>query len=480
MAAGLPGEPGADGTGAKADQAGQVVGAPALGGLHHDRGLQPQPQPQQVLVHRPHRQQRRDVGGGGIDAARGAIHQHPVGEHQDLAAAAQGRLGLVAEALQRLLQAGGALQHRQQGGEFGGGQPLLGQGLQLGFVEQGSAQVQHRGGGGIGPQRRAPPAQVHLQAHHQLLPERVNRRVGYLGEALFEIVVQQVGLVGEHRQRDVIAHAVGGLLGLPRHVLDHQLQVFGAEAVGRLQGQQVQIANAALGLPAARGQAAAVLRQPAAIGQPFGRLPLHLPVAQQQAPLQIHGQHLAGPQAPLLQDQALVQLHHAGFRAHHHIAVAGDAVAGRAQAIAVERGPHRAPIAEHQQRRPIPGFLQAGIELVEGLDLRLVIQFRLIAEGLRHQGEQAVGDRPTAAHHQLQGGIQIGRIAEGGIHQRSQIRRRLAPYRLQVGFGCLGPVDIAEQGIDFAVVTQQPHRLGQGPAGQGVGTEAPVVDREGH
>ncbi|NDH88445.1 MAG: FAD-binding protein, partial [Actinobacteria bacterium] len=40
VAGGLPGEPGADGTSAVADQTSEVMGAPALGGLHHQRTAQ--------------------------------------------------------------------------------------------------------------------------------------------------------------------------------------------------------------------------------------------------------------------------------------------------------------------------------------------------------------------------------------------------------------------------------------------------------
>jgi len=55
VAGGFPGEPGADGAGAEADQAGQVVGAPALAGVGHQGDLQTQPQAQEVLVNRSNR-----------------------------------------------------------------------------------------------------------------------------------------------------------------------------------------------------------------------------------------------------------------------------------------------------------------------------------------------------------------------------------------------------------------------------------------
>ena len=44
------------------------------------------------------------------------------------------------------------------------------------------------------------------QRHHQLLADRIDRRVGDLGEVLLEIVVEQLGLLREHRDRRVGAH----------------------------------------------------------------------------------------------------------------------------------------------------------------------------------------------------------------------------------------------------------------------------------
>ena len=473
----FPGEPGAHGAGAIADQAGHVMGAPALGRVHHQGGLQAQAEVEQVVVHRAHRQQGRQRGGGGADPS---LRTGPVGEHQDLAAGAHRDLGLTAQAIEGGAEGGRTVRDRHQGGEGAQGKPLLCEGGQFRLVENRTVEVQHGGGRGLRTQGRPPLAQVHLQAHHQLLAQRIDRRVGDLGEALLEVVVEQVGLIREHRQGDVIAHAVGGLLAGAGHVLDHQIEVFRREAEGRLPLQQLQIAQLALPGPGLGGQLAAVLRQPGGVGMARGHLLLHLPVVQQATLLQIHRQHLARAETPLLHDAALLQLGHAGLRAHHHIAVAGDAVAGRAQAIAIQGGADAAAIGEHQQGRAVPGLLGAGRVLIERLNVRLVGQLGLVEEGLRHQGEQALGDRPAAAHQQLQGGVEVGRIAEGRIHHRLEVGSCVAPHRIQAGLRGPRPVQVAQQGVDLAVVAEQPHRLGQGPARQGVGAEAAVVHREGH
>ena len=112
------------------------------------------------------------------------------------------------------------------------------------------------------------------------------------------------------------------------------------------------------------------------------------------------------------------------------------------------------------------------------MNLWLVLQLGLIAESLGHQGQQAFGDRATAAHQQLKGGVEVGGITEGWIDHGLEVRSIGAPNRIEVALRCFGPVEVAQQGVDFTVVTQQAHGLRQRPPGQGVGAEAAVIHRK--
>ena len=173
--------------------------------------------------------------------------------------------------------------------------------------------MQHPSGTGLRFQRRTAAAQMHLQAHHQFFPQRIDRRVGDLGEALLEVVVEQVGLIGEHGQGDVIPHAVGGLFARSGHVLNHQLKVFSGEAKGGLLLQQLQIAQLLAGGPGLGIQIAAVVLQPLGVGIAARHLTLDIPVAQQAAVFQINRQHLAGAKPALFDDAAFIKLHHTGL-----------------------------------------------------------------------------------------------------------------------------------------------------------------------
>ncbi len=64
------------------------------------------------------------------------------------------------------------------------------------------------------------------QAHHQLLADRVDRRVGDLGEVLLEIVVEQPRAVGQHRDRRVGAHRPDRIVAIDGHRLEELGDVF--------------------------------------------------------------------------------------------------------------------------------------------------------------------------------------------------------------------------------------------------------------
>ena len=77
---------------------------------------------------------------------------------------------------------------------------------------------------GLAAQQVGPRADHRHQRHHQLLADRIDRRVGDLGEVLLELVVEQLGLPREHRDRRVRAHRAHRIVRLrPLHRLEEEL-----------------------------------------------------------------------------------------------------------------------------------------------------------------------------------------------------------------------------------------------------------------
>mmetsp|Transcript_15725 Transcript_15725/g.37201 ORF Transcript_15725/g.37201 Transcript_15725/m.37201 type:complete len:830 (-) Transcript_15725:1712-4201(-) len=209
------------GRGSEADQRGDVVRAPCLGGLGHERRLQTELLGEEVVMHGSDGHQRRDVGLVSSDAALGEVR-----EHQDLGTIAHSLLSLLLERLDLLLEPAGPLGDIVQGRELDNLAAALLDHLHLVLVDDRGLDLDL---GRVGLRRRldgiALLAEVHVERHHQVLAQRVDGRVGYLGEALLEVVVEDVGLLGEDGQRRVVTHAEGGLLAGRRHVRDLHLHV---------------------------------------------------------------------------------------------------------------------------------------------------------------------------------------------------------------------------------------------------------------
>ena len=456
------------------------MGAPALGRVYHQGAPQPQLLAQQVVMHSTHREQCRDRSSGGSELSGCTGGVYPVGEHQHIGTPAHGLLRRLAKRIEGGFQTTGAGFHGHLGGEGLHRKTLLTDRRQLGLIKHRRVEMDHRRGLRLGLQRWTTLTQMHLQAHHKFFPQGIDRRVGDLGEALLEVVVQEVGLVRKHCQGDVIPHAVGGLLCESRHVLDDQIKVFRCESHRSLQPQQIELTHLTLGGPGLEFHAAAVLLEPVGIGEPPGGVLLHRPVIEQLTFLQIDRQHLAGAEAAFAAHGLAAEIHHASLGSHDHEPVVRGAPAGRTQSVAVQGGSHPLAIGEYQKRRAVPGLLNTCIKLVHLSHFRATVEIRLIAEGFRHEGDQPVSDRTATSHHQLQRGVEVGRVTEGRIRDGIEVRCRLTPHIGEARFRGLRPVDVAQQRVDLSVVTQHPHGLSKGPARQGVGAEAAVINRETH
>lgn len=63
------------------------------------------------------------------------------------------------------------------------------------------------------------------RSRHNLFPNRIDRRIGDLGEHLLEIVIQSLGTAGQHSQRRIIAHRADRLRPAGRHRLQYLAQI---------------------------------------------------------------------------------------------------------------------------------------------------------------------------------------------------------------------------------------------------------------
>jgi hypothetical protein len=448
-------QPGRHRVRAAADEHRQVVNVPAVARLRHQADAAAQTDPQQVLVDGAQRERHRQ--------GCGVLVGVQVGQEEAGGAAAHRRLRDARDALERGRQ---VLVRVQQARHLGAGQQRApAQRAPRRAVEHRRRQLEQRAVRLLRQQRRA-RAQPGAQRHHPRLAQRVDRRIGDLGEALREEGVDRPRRAGERRHRGVVAHRPDGLLPLAGHRLDHQRELLARQPVQELQAEQLVRGEVCRRVGEVRLEADEL--RPLRVGALGGELRLERLVHPEPLRLRVHRQHLPRPEAALEHHVLVVQAEHARLGAGDDQPVVDDLEAAGAQPVTVQRGADEAAVGEGQAGGPVPGLEEGGVEAEEGARVR---RYGLagVLPGGRDEHAHRVRDAAAAAHQQLEGLVERGGVraalGEGGPHLRGQLRLARPD-----------PGAVGGQRVDLAVVGEHAEGLGELPARERVGREALVED----
>ena len=354
---------GVDRVGPVADQQAEVHHFARLAGLDHDAHLAALGLADEVVVHGGAGEQRRDRSVTLVHAA--------VGQDEHSGPGVSRCLRLRAKAVERDAQAARAFGNGEGRGKRLGSEanfgPQVAQLLELGIVDDRQRHSDHvRVLGPLG-QHVALGPHIGEGRHDQFLADRVDRGVGHLGEQLLEVAEEQLRALRQAGQRDVNAHRPSRLGALRGHRREQDALVLEGVAEAALALEQCL----GVGLLDRRGfgqlgDVDQVLPQPVSVGLPLRNRFLDLLVADDAALLHVHQEHPARLQAALGAHVGRVDAaDNAGLRAHHHQVVFRDAVARRAQPIAVERAAYETPVREHDRGRAVPGLHHRGVVFVE-------------------------------------------------------------------------------------------------------------------
>ena len=332
---GLHRQAGVDRLGTVAGQQGEVMDFACRTGFHDQAGTGAQSLADQMLVNAGQGQQRGYRNMRRIDLA--------VGHDEDVVARTHRVLGLRAQArkacFDRLLAPG----HRIGDVDFKRLELAarvvidVADGVHLVEVEHRLAHFEtHRRIGFINSKQVRLRSDERDQRHHQVLADRIDRRIGHLCKQLLEIVVQRLVLARQHGERRIVAHRPDGFLSLLRHRAEDEFQVLLGIAEGLLAVQHRHLA--AFRDLCGRRQVVQLdtdAVDPGLVGLDLGERVLQLLVVDDAPGLDVDQKHLAGLQAPLFDDFLFRDREDPGFGRHHHHVVAGYDVAGRAQPVAV-------------------------------------------------------------------------------------------------------------------------------------------------
>ena len=173
-------------------------------------------------------------------------------------------------------------------------------------------------------------ADKRFQRSDQLLPDRVQRRVGHLGKQLLEIIKQGAVLVRQHRQRRVVAHGADRFVSGRGHGRGQHAQFFDGEAERALLLPQVVTPGRRQRLGVRQAfQFYLIALEPIAIGLAAGQCVLQLFVADDPALVEADQEHAARLQPTFLPYAFRRQVQHAGLGRHDQLIVVGHRVPER-------------------------------------------------------------------------------------------------------------------------------------------------------
>ena len=235
----------------------------------------------------------------------------------------------------------------------------------------------HGAVGAFPRQQVALRAEIHRRIGDHLFPDRVDRRIGDLCEALIKVTEEIVMLFGEHRQRNIAAHRSGRLNAVLRHRKKNlpDILIGIAECLVELVPDFLGIVRqAVVGDLQPR-------KRPQMQAQPFpvrARLHIFLLAFTVFDDPSLHGirkQDLPRHQPGLPDDMLFRNIQHADFGGEDQLSLIGDIVARRPQAIAVKTGPYHIAVGKQQGGRSVPGFHHRRIVVIEIL---LLLTHRII------------------------------------------------------------------------------------------------------
>ncbi len=255
------------------------------------------------------------------------------------------------------------------------------------------------------------------QRHDQPFAQRIDRRVGHLGEKLLEVIEQQLGAIREDGQRRVGAHRADRLLPVGRHRRDDQLQIFArvAEASQPL-GKRLRVHRRGLRGLKQTAQLDAVLFKPAPVGLLPRNSPLDLAIDHDSAFLGIDQEHAAGLKTAFLLDLIGWKIDNPHLARQHGQPFGRDDVPAGTQPIAIQRAAHEASVGENHRGRAVPGLHDRGVVFVKRpLVGRHVV---LRPERLGNHHHHRVRRRSAGADQQLEGVVEARRVASAGLDDR--------------------------------------------------------------
>ena len=335
----------------------------------------------------------------------------------------------------------------------------------------------------LATRRRRRAQQVLLRSHDSrqrgddLLPDRVQRRIGDLREQLDEVVVEQARALRQRRDGGVGAHRPERLATRGGHRGEQDPQVLLGVAERALAAHHRVVVVQHTGTVGQRVEPEPARVQPLVVGMFRGELGLDLLVGHDAPRGGVDKEHPPGLQPTLGDDVVGFDGEHAGLAGEDHPAVDGAPPTPGAQPVAVEHRADDRAVGERHAGRSVPRLHQRGVVLVERAPARLhgVVVLPRLGDHHHHHVRQ----RPAAEVEQFEDLVEgrgVRRLRGADREEPAQVAGdEIAGQHRLAGAHA---VAVTAHGVDLTVVRDEPERVRERPGREGVGGEPAVHDRD--
>jgi len=466
---------GVDRLGAVSEQEAEVVHLAGFSRLDDESDAHPIAVADEVVMESCRGEEGRDGRVVAVEAA--------VGEDEDVRSVGDGAVGGGEEVVERLFEArsavGDAEEHRQNGAleAFDGD---VAEFFELLVFEDGHRKANLPTAGGFGMEEVPLGAERRVHRGDDFLADGVNGRIGHLSEELLEVVVEQLGLIGENREGGVVAHRADGPKGVARHRLEVDPQVLEGVSEDELAVEDRLVGEVRFRLRCAGDvvEVDEVGVEPFAIGVFRRDGMFQLLVADDASLFRVDEEHSSGLEAVFVEHAFGGNVEDADLRSHDDEVVFGDDVARGAQAVSVEDGSHANAVGKGDRGGTVPRLHQAGVVFVEGafFGAHALVVFPRLGDHHHHR----VGEGTPRKDEEFEAVVELRRVAPVFLDDVEEFGEVVAEeVGLEHRLSGAHPVFVAAEGVDFAVVNQIAIGMGARPAREGVRAEPRVEEDDG-
>ena len=316
------------------------------------------------------------------------------------------------------------------------------------------------------------------ERHDEFFANRVDRRIRDLGEELVEAVEKRTALMGAARESGVVAHRSDRFFAVAGHRFEDEIDILLRIVEALLPSDEVSRHLRGDDFGEKSLDFDVVFLDPAPIGAATGVAGLDLGVFDQAVLREVEENHRTRFDTTVADDVFRFDVQNARLRGEDEKIVLGERPARGSESVAVQCGSGGDAVGECHRRRTVPRFHQGGMVFVEAAYVVSHVVF--LAPGLRHQHQHRVGGIATCRHKKFEDIVERGGIGLAVVDKR-QHRFEIFPEecRRQGLLACAELIEVAADGVDFAVVREHPERMGELPGRKGVRRVALMDECEG-